>query len=421
MLDHEHTPRRTGVGAGRKRQDRDLAQREVHELDSSPRLRELRKHVANALRKGGHARALVDRRRLKSLGPDERPLAKTRRRRNAAQTAAQMLDCGKVPSVVARKGKNVERIYLRQCRSLLCPRCAKLRAAALRVRLGRVIQELIKERERFSLITLTLPHTRQDSLELLVEILNNALRVFTRCKEFKTHVRGYVRAVETTRKQRGYHVHAHLFVAAGFWPMDEIKRCWIDIVRKVSGRVVTPNGVDVRGLMDAGKGLSEVVGYCVKFLDLARYSRDEIVELWRVLKGRHMVQCCRKWGKLAKKLEAQAIEQAEAKAKEAGDEQLELLRFVDLVKDVRAGKPDAVETCQQVIRYLVKTGLPKVAALVSDIVAAPGVWLRRERRLHGPRGPDQLASRAHPGRVGFQPSLLVLNSPPCGSLLPARL
>ncbi|MCC6573205.1 MAG: protein rep [Planctomycetes bacterium] len=348
--------------------ERELVRSDANRIDKDKKLKRLGKRIAMALKSAGHTRAIIDDRRNKSVGPDEKPLVKRRIRRNAKQTSAVMLKCCTIPEIIKTQHGSVRAVYMNQCKCTLCPRCAKLKAAAARRRAISVVDELAKKGHRFSLITVTVPHTKRDSLETVADALLLCCRALTKSEEFKKYVRHYARGVETTKTANGYHVHAHFIVDGLYWPKEDLKDHWIEIVRRACGRRATRNGVDVRGLKDTGKGIMEAIGYPFKVADLKKFSADELVELWRVFKGRHLQQMCKAWGKRAREIE---------EADDAGAEQLavaegiEYVRFSKVLKDVRNRDDGAIEIARQIHDYLMSEGPQATAEALAAYLSKP--------------------------------------------------
>lgn len=216
-------------------------------------------------------------------------------------------ECGQWPVVIDFKGGGVQSVLVGQCRIRGCPYCANLLAAKRRERIWRVVEELHNKGAKFSLLTLTLRHCAQDNLEDLLRVLSRALRNLTQSRFFKRDVRGYARSIEITKRgSNGFHPHCHMIIQAGFLKLPELIACWKKCVRDAGGRDVEDQSVDLKGLTNPRKGLEEAIGYAFKAAELLEFSREEVVELLRVTREKHLSQCSRAWGRRAKQLEEEA-------------------------------------------------------------------------------------------------------------------
>lgn len=235
------------------------------------------------------------------------------------QRARDMKMCGRRPAVVLVKdGAAVGYLHAR-CRQRLCPFCQALNAAEVRQRLIPVVDERIDVGAKFSLLTLTIPHDQGDDLRGLFHVLFKAMRIFTRSKVFKKHVRGWARGVEVTFGPNGFHPHAHFIIEAKFWELDSLHRCWALAVLKANGPEVPMQSVDIKGLeVDAAKGLDEALGYPFKAADFGAIDLPVFRELKGALRNRHLVQSCKAWSRRAKELESERKDLAELADEEEG-------------------------------------------------------------------------------------------------------
>jgi len=336
----------------------------------------------------------------------EHVLAALEKSNRSAATLKSMRECGHWPSVVELQNGKICAVIRAQCRVRGCPFCAVLHASRLRQKIAPVVEELEKRGARFSLLSLTIRHNAADNLKDLLNILAAALREFTQSKFFKKHVQGYARSIEITKKcNNGFHPHCHMIVAAGFVDLGALIECWQTCVRKHGGDV-EGQGVDIRGLRHLQNGLNEAVGYAFKAAELLEFTHDEINELLRVTKHRHLNQCCRAWGRRAKQLEAQAKEQAELVRAAEG---VTRVKFCDLAQDLSHCEPFAVASGLQ---------------LVNDLLSKPGHaigcdWLVRALQVARCIYPSRwhAARAANPGLavalVESGPTRYRVENPPC--------
>lgn len=220
--------------------------------------------------------------------------------------------CGHFAVAVRIKDNHVVGVIRNRCRCRACPVCDSLLAAETR----RGLKLLFEEREaaggRFSMITVTIPHSRKDSAKTLVDLVFAAMSKFHRSPVFKRYVRGWVRGVEVPwNPENGFNPHAHYLVEASLWPKEEIKALWSACMRRVGGPEVPPHGTHVKGIADVGAGLMEAVGYPFKVADLSGMPAAELCELLRATKGRHLTQLSGPWAKRLKALSDDADDLAD--------------------------------------------------------------------------------------------------------------
>ncbi len=285
--------------------------------------------------------------------------------KDLAKTADAIERCGTWPAALKVSPDGCGGFYRNQCRERLCPVCATLKGARHRAALVGVIDERMVLGFRFTLLTLTFPHTSNDKLKDLLRILFKALALFRKTAFFKKHIRGWARGVEITRKDNGFHPHAHFIVEAGFLNIDALHAAWRKCVVKAGGRAPTREGVDVKRLQEKrvkdGKGLNEAIGYPFKVSSLAKWPDSCIVELAEATKRRHMYQACRKWSRRMKEREE------ELEALLLGDSGSEIILFRDFLEDLRQGDTEAQGMALSVLQLLASAdGLEDAVQLLFD-------------------------------------------------------
>ncbi|MCA8916132.1 MAG: protein rep [Planctomycetes bacterium] len=206
--------------------------------------------------------------------------------------------CGEFVTQVFVLDGRVDGVARNRCGCRGCSVCDSLHAADVKRDLKQVIDERFEAGARFSMITLTIPHSRSDDLHQLMEWMFKAVHRFQRSVAFKRHVKGWVRGMEIPWNERnGFNPHFHFLVEADLWPMDEIKALWTRSMKTAGGPEVPPHGTHVQELRDRGQGLEEVLGYPFKRQDLTRMPGSETCRLLAETKGRHLAQLCRKWSR----------------------------------------------------------------------------------------------------------------------------
>ncbi len=129
---------------------------------------------------------------------------------------------------VMESGKSGKPYYagVMACGSVwVCPVCAPKIQAVRAQEVRAAIDAWIAQGGSVVLLTQTVPHSRQDILETLLERFTLALRKFKGCKGYtnvqeRYGISGSIRGLETTYGANGWHPHAHtiLFLQGGGTP-----------------------------------------------------------------------------------------------------------------------------------------------------------------------------------------------------------
>lgn len=335
----------------------------------------------------------------------------------SAATLQSFQECGQWPVVIDFKNSEVVDVRVGQCRVRGCPYCACILANRRRERLARVVAEREAAGGRFSLLTVTICHCAEDKLHDLLKILCKALRFLTQSGFFKKHVRGYFRSIEITKRNgNGYHPHCHFVIESAYMKLPELIACWKRCVRKAGGRDVEDQSVDLKGLANGVNGIEQAIGYAVKAgkaigyavkaAELLEFSLDEIVEIRKATKDKHLVQSCRAWGRRAKQLED------EANCKEETQRAVEGIERVNLVALARG-----LRACEQ---FSVSEGLALCNHMIRKKFEGAGLrWLVESLQVVRTVFADRwrAAKAAKPGPavhlVECGGNRYVVNKPPC--------
>jgi len=189
---------------------------------------------------------------------------------------------GAVPGIlptIVRRGDAAALHGVARCRSpWVCPHCAP-RLAARRAELLRPqVAGLLRQGYRPWLLTLTLRHSRESSLESLFDLLGKAWGRLTSGRAWsaiKSAGVEYLRGYDLTHGAHGWHPHIHAVVLFGSGVADpevEARRLldrWIAAIRALGGDVL-PDGLDAQPCADAAKA--------------ARYA-SHMAGLWEVSAG----------------------------------------------------------------------------------------------------------------------------------------
>ncbi|MBK8207217.1 MAG: protein rep [Planctomycetes bacterium] len=291
----------------------------------------------------------------------------------------RMRQCREYPGLVISVGGRLHSVARARCKAGLCPYCHDAKAATYRGLYVPLFEELCEEGYRFSLLTTTIPHTQSDDLGQLMTWLFDALRIFTRSVPFREHVQGYLRGTEVTNSNNnGFHPHAHFLIGASYWPLDSIIACWRKAVQKVCGRIIAPNGVDIKGIKHVESGIAEVVGYPIKLADLSTFTHEQIRSIDVATFRRHMIQPSKEWGRRARKLRV-----AEREARNAEDERQGRQRdsYVGVLTRIKRGDKAAERLALEMLIHERET---------SESQAAAGVIWRTLNRFGSPAIRKQL-------------------------------
>lgn len=165
-----------------------------------------------------------------------------------------------------------------------CPFCGAQIAARRRAEIEKGVAAAVKMGLVVAMMTLTVRHSRRHELALLLDALAKGLKAVGDDKSVRKLRReigwaGYIRVVECTHGQHGWHPHYHFVVffdreaATVDWECDEVPdellaelgkatlRAWKAGVVKAGLRAPTSRGYDMRILVDPG---AEVAAYGVK-------------------------------------------------------------------------------------------------------------------------------------------------------------
>lgn len=153
-----------------------------------------------------------------------------------------------------------------RCASIwACPVCSPVIRAGRSKDIASAVEEHRNQGGKFLFLTLTLRHRSEDPLDLT---LNAALKAWTKLiagspwqrQQERLGIRGYVRAVEITRGQNGWHPHVHALIFLEESPSEKvladfedwISSRWAQKVVDLGARMPSKErGVDLRRADDA--------------------------------------------------------------------------------------------------------------------------------------------------------------------------
>lgn len=182
------------------------------------------------------------------------------------------------------------------CRDRLCPMCSWRRTYKIFSQISRIMNE-IQDKYIFLFLTLTVPNCSADELSNTIDLLQRGWYRFINYKRVKTAVKGYFKALETTRNTDTqsksydtYHPHFHCILAVNksyFASRDYIQRDeWLSMWQKAM-KNPTITQVDIRrckakeeiqegekAVKALASAVAEVAKYSVKDADyLGRYDK----------------------------------------------------------------------------------------------------------------------------------------------------
>lgn len=184
---------------------------------------------------------------------------------------------------------------------LLCPFCARRRAAKATEKAIPKIETLLSENPHLIPVMITLTVKNGPDLKERYDHLKNAYRrLQDRRRDFfkkgvgRTEFRkiqGAMASYEVTNKGKGWHPHIHMFALIdSYIDQKALSREWHEVTgdSKVVGitRIRPSNSPEIPGVMDITTGILEVLKYAVKFQDL---SLEDTWHAFQTLRGKRLL------------------------------------------------------------------------------------------------------------------------------------
>lgn len=208
--------------------------------------------------------------------------------------------CGRAAvgvSLIGSRGKpNGEKVHHGRCRKRVCPICNAIGNAGVAASLRELIRNRLEAGARLYFFTLTVKHTKADSLKSTRRALDKAWALFIRRKLFRDTwaERHRVAEVEYT-KDNGFHPHFHGLAeldpssAAAYWRNDKLESEMKDLWGACTAKQGRPSwSVDFRAVNIHARcketGDISHVRYWVRPKELPKLLRAEKrgkVTLWR--------------------------------------------------------------------------------------------------------------------------------------------
>lgn len=170
---------------------------------------------------------------------------------------------------------NKKLIDARFCRLRLCPMCTWRRTKKVFAQLGKIVNEINKDKEReYIFLTLTCKNVQGDELKQQIKDLLQAFKkMIDGNSRIKKINKGYFRGLEVTRNNENgtYHPHLHVIICVNksyFTDKTYIKQKeWCEIWQHYLKLDYVPN-VDVRKTTKTYKSIAELSSYTVKPKDI---------------------------------------------------------------------------------------------------------------------------------------------------------
>lgn len=191
------------------------------------------------------------------------------------------------------------------CQLRLCPMCMARRAKRAAYKLSKVLDMVEAEHDaRYLFLTLTIKNCEGPELGTTIDALTKAWDRFRDQRQIQRSVHGWFRALEVTRRGKGYHPHLHIILAVDpsyftdpklYLPQQELVRRWQKALRVDYEPSVRISVTRARGEKSAGKAAAlEASKYAVKDSDyidpkLTDEEASEILRYYTIsLRGRRL-------------------------------------------------------------------------------------------------------------------------------------
>lgn len=236
---------------------------------------------------------------------------------------SRYVNCGSRAWVWRNKHDGRVAVRADYCRSRFCVRCA--RGVACRARAS--IEKLVEGSEP-RLVTLTVAHSRDDSLAVLVTRLLEAFKAMRREPLWNLRVKGgaFVLEIKYNHNGGGWHPHLHVLCDASFLPVEQLGPLW----RQHAGS----GDFNVKQVWDKTKVAGYVAKYITKAFDGSVFHHhDKLVEAIKALKGRRTMSTFGAWRGVELVGDEKAFDKEDWKP---------LCRLVDVLSLAREGAPHAL-------------------------------------------------------------------------------
>lgn len=185
--------------------------------------------------------------------------------------ASKLAKCCASPIVYGVDDPETPILVEARCKSRLCPRCSRIRAAKL-INDLRFYAGLI-DSPRF--LTLTLQSSDHNLRDQLLHMRKSFAKL-RKSKLWKAHVTGGIYTIEVTynRRRRQWHPHIHAIIDGTFMPQADIVTAW---QKASNGSII----VDIRACHSRGDAVNYLASYIAKSSDAEKLPQGQVPE-WAV-------------------------------------------------------------------------------------------------------------------------------------------
>jgi hypothetical protein len=191
-------------------------------------------------------------------------------------TSRRYLGCGTLGTVWTRTnsaGYLEAKIHGSRCRCRVCPSCAKAYAKEVSDGIKRIYEAM----EWPLLLTLTVKHSKEDSLQKLLDKLERGLNCLRRRPIWKDNVTGAVKVLEIKwSEENGWHPHLHMICDAKWIAYEKLRDTWLSITGDSSQ-------VDIRRIKSSDKAARYITKYLTKSMD--SWGDRQLFEFLRTMHG----------------------------------------------------------------------------------------------------------------------------------------
>lgn len=215
--------------------------------------------------------------RIRAFGPDLDQLYQRTEALLSAETAeadriaARLISCCRHPHIVTVDDGLHYHLTEQRCRSRVCPRCAKIRARALAMKITTIVRQM--DDPRF--LTLTV-RSNDQPLRHQVKFLRRRFAAMRRRPLWGFHVTGGVYTIEITHNPSTgqWHPHLHAIIDGKFFPHSDLQLLWEKTVSDHAG-------VDIRAVRGVRKLANYMASYVAKSCDLSQLRPAQLTE-WAI-------------------------------------------------------------------------------------------------------------------------------------------
>jgi len=172
------------------------------------------------------------------------------------------------------------------CKNRFCPVCGNHRSRVIRHKIDVLIHTIqLRKFDSFKFLTLTIKN--QPDIQNMTDELITAFRRLRQRALWKKYVRGGCSVIEAKPGEDGWHVHLHIILESGYFPVKDLTTLW--------KQVSTGQGVFIKKIHG-----SQVIGYITKYLTQEKATEKEQKKMSQCLIGRRLFQPFGSWFAIVK-------------------------------------------------------------------------------------------------------------------------